>query len=268
MQKLGVNIDALEDFESPRLKNDYKDTLKLISNLGFKAIFSDMTFLKPPEEIAECSAALNLEYQFVHAPFKNINDIWCEGLNGDDILKTLCNSAETCSRANVPIMVVHVSSGFTPPPISDIGAERFKKLIDLSSNKNVKIAFENLRVPSYLDWAMNTFKDNSMVGFCWDIGHENCFTRDIEYMSLYGERLLCTHIHDNKKELGRDLHLIPFDGKINYNKVANHLKNSDFSGPLMLEVFAKDNIYKDISLVDFYTKAYNSIEKIRQLTLE
>ncbi|MBE6787657.1 MAG: sugar phosphate isomerase/epimerase [Ruminococcaceae bacterium] len=268
MQKLGINIDAMEDFNASVLKSDYKDTIKLIATLGFGAIFSDMTFLKPPEKIAECCSKYSLEYQFIHAPFKNINDIWYEGLNGDQILKTLCDSVDASSRANVPIIVVHVSSGFVPPPISKTGKERFKTLVSYAQNKNVKIAFENLRVPKYLKWAMDTFKDTSSVGFCWDIGHENCFTTGIDFMSLYGDRLLCTHIHDNQKQLGRDLHLIPFDGKIDFNHMAKRLKNSDYKGPLMLEVFSKNEIYDGVTTEQFYTKAYNAAQKIRNLILE
>ena len=268
MQKLGINIDSFEDFKETTFNTDFKDRVKIIADLGFEAIFSDLTFQKNPTEIAEQCARLGLEYQFLHSYFKNANNIWLKNLKGDETLEILCSNVDSCNEANVPILVVHVSSGFTPPPLSKVGKERWERLVEYAANKNVKIAFENLRVPRFLKWAMNHFKDADNVGFCWDTGHENCFTNDIEYMSLYGDRLLCTHIHDNNKELGRDLHLIPFDGKIDFNKVAFHLKNSNFSGPLMLEIFSKNEIYDNIGTLDFYTKAYNAIEKIRQITLE
>ena len=261
MKKLGINLDAFENIE-------YDESAKILADLGFKATFSDISFGKAPEYVAELCNRFSLEYQFVHAIYKGANNMWLNNINGDGMFQTLISNIDSCHNANVPILVIHISSGFTPPPISKIGKERFRKLVARAQNKKVKIAFENLRVPKYLKWAMETFKDCENVGFCWDTGHENCFTKGIEYMSLYGDRLLCTHIHDNNKELGRDLHLIPFDGKIDYNKVACHLKNSSYEGPLMLEVFEKNEIYNTMSGLEFYKKAYNSIRKIQQLILD
>lgn len=260
MQKLGINLDSLQSVP-------YEEYIKIIADLGFKATFSDITFGKDPEKVAELCNRYGLIYQFVHAPYKGTNNIWQDNINGEEMFASLLACIDSCSRADVPIAVVHVSSGFTPPPMNEIGKNRFKKLVEHASNKNVKIAFENLRVPKYLEWAMNTFKGNSSVGFCWDIGHENCFTRGIEYMSLYGDRLLCTHIHDNNKVLGGDLHLIPFDGRIDYKRMASHLKNSGYNGPLMLEVFAKNEIYSNVSPLEFLTKAYNALEEIQKLII-
>ncbi len=266
MQKLGINIDAMEESSSKIHKNtNCENTVKMIADLGFGAVFSDISYSKEPEKIAELCSRYGLEYQFIHSIYKGTNNMWLDNINGDEMLKTLISNIDSCNRANVPIVVVHISSGFTPPPMTKIGKDRFKALVEHGQKKNVKIAFENLRVPKYLDWAMNTFEDDNSVGFCWDIGHENCFTKGIKYMSLYGDRLLCTHIHDNYKELAGDRHLIPFDGKINFKKVASHLKNSNYNGPLMLEVFAKDIIYKNVTPLEFYTKAYNAIHKIQQM---
>lgn len=266
MQKLGINIDAFEDFGQNNIeKSSLKNTMELIASLGFSAVFSDATFEKSPEKVAEHCARLGLEYQFVHAPFKGTNNIWLNTLKGDDMLKKIIDCIDSCSRANVPATVVHISSGYTPPPISKIGKNRYMKIVEHALSKNVKIAFENLREPNYLKWAMDTFETAPNVGFCWDIGHENCFTTGIDYMALYGDKLICTHIHDNYCTPSGDLHLIPFDGKIDFESMASRLKNSDYTGPLMLEVFSKNEIYNNISEIEFFKRAYNAIEKIQKL---
>lgn len=262
MQKIGINIDAFENSLNP----DCTYTINLIAELGFGAVFSDATFGKKPTQIASLCNAHNLEYQFVHAPFKGTNNIWLDTLDGDEMLKKITDCLDDCGDAGVPIAVVHVSSGYTPPPISEIGKDRFKRMVEHAQKNKVKIAFENLREPNYLKWAMDTF-DNSVAGFCWDIGHENCFTEGIEYMSVYGERLLCTHIHDNNKVRAQDLHLIPFDGKIDFEKMALQLKNSNYDGPLMLEVFSKNKIYDGMCEQEFFAKAYKAIEKIQSFIL-
>ncbi len=256
MQKLGINLNAVNGLS-------YEEYIKTIKALGFTATFSDMALCDCPEKIAELCAKYGIEYQTLHAPFKNCNNMWLDTLDGEEMLKSLLSCTERSHNAGVPINVVHLSSGNNPPPISEIGKKRFTQLVEFAQTRNVKIAFENLRIPEYLRWAMDTFNCSANVGFCWDIGHENCFTKGIEYMSLYGEKLLCTHIHDNCKELGKDLHLIPFDGKIDFTKVATHLKESSYNGPLMLEVFADDSIYTNVPPLQYLTKAYNAIQKIQ-----
>lgn len=263
MQKSGINIDAFEPNNSK--KSNLKNTIKLIADLGFGAIFNDASFEKPPTEVAEYCARYGLLYQFVHAPFRGTNNIWLDKTAGDEMYSKIITSVNEASDAGVPVAVVHISSTYTPPPISEVGANRFKKIVEHAHNKNVKIAFENLRVPGYLEWAMNTFNDASNVGFCWDTGHENCFTEGVDFMSLYGDKLLCTHIHDNHCEKSGDLHLIPFDGKIDFAKVASQLKKSGYRGPLMLEVFSKNEIYRNVSELEFFQKAHNSITKIQKL---
>lgn len=258
MQKLGINIDAYG-------KSGLEDTLKLIADLGFGAVFNDASFEKSPHQIAEICNRLGLEYQFIHAPFRGTNNIWLDNADGDEMTAKIISSIDDANATNVPIAVVHISETYTPPPISEIGAGRFKKIVEHAYAKNVKIAFENLRVPEYLKWAMDTFSDAPNVGFCWDTGHENCFTEGIDYMPIYGDKLLCTHIHDNKCEKSGDLHLIPFDGKIDFEKVAKHLKNCSNDVPLMLEVFAKNEIYKNLSEIEFFQRAYNSVVKIKNL---
>ncbi|MBQ4120041.1 MAG: sugar phosphate isomerase/epimerase [Clostridia bacterium] len=261
MQKLGINLDAVDGFS-------YRDYIKAAKELGFTAVFSDMTTCDCPQEIAALCKEYGLEYSFIHAPYMGTYSLWQEGEKGDKMYESILSCISICEKADVPIAVVHISSGFNPPPMTELGKTRFKNIVGYAKDRNVKIAFENLRNFPYLEWAMNTFKEYSNVGFCWDVGHENCFTEDIEYLKIYGDKLLCTHIHDNNCEKGGDLHLIPFDGKIDYKSSIKNLKATSFTGPLMLEVFAKNEMYNGISPLDFLTRAYKSIEKVRDLLNE
>lgn len=261
MRKLGINLDSTEGFS-------YREYLKIAKELGFEAVFSDMTTCDCPIEIAKLCKEYDLEYSFIHAPYIGTYNLWQNGEDGDKMYKSILSCIDECEKAGVPIAVVHISSGFNPPPMTDLGKTRFKNIVEYAKDKNIKIAFENLRNFPYLRWAMDTFKDYSNVGFCWDIGHENCFTEGIDYLKIYGDKLLCTHIHDNNCERGGDLHIIPFDGKIDFKSSIKNLKDIDFSGPLMLEVFAENEIYEGISPLDFLKKAYKGIEKVRNLLNE
>ena len=160
-------------------------------------------------------------------------------------------------------MVVHLSSGLKAPAISEIGQARFRRLVDYAIQKDVKIAFENQRKLANLAWALETFEDTDMVGFCWDCGHESCFTPGREYMPLFGNKLICTHIHDNEGVYNKDSHLIPFDGNINFERFAEHIRNARYQGPLTLEVIPKNsNSYDHMMPDEFLEKAATSIKRL------
>lgn len=257
--RLGINLEAVKGLNNA-------EYIKTIADLGFSATFTDMTVTKNVLEIAELCQSHGITYESIHAPLINVNSIWQDGINGERVLQIMTDCISVCCEAAVPYVIVHLTSGCFPPDISPIGCERIKSLVDFAADKKIKIAFENLRALPQLDWAMKEFKNNNTVGFCWDLGHENCFTRKVDFLSLYGDQLICTHIHDNYKRRWKDMHILPFDGRINYKKAAKSLKATDFSGTLMLEVFAENHRrYKHLTPQEFLQKAYFSIKKFDDL---
>ena len=106
------------------------------------------------------------------------------------------------------------------------------------------------------------------VGFCWDVGHEKCFADSMEYMPLFGDRLVFTHIHDNHLQPDGDEHLLPFDGLIDYNRTTELLKKSGYTGTLMLEIdepHKSSEKYSDLSLEQFTDKAYKAVCRLRDM---
>lgn len=143
---------------------------------------------------------------------------------------------------------------------------RFTKLIDYAQRNSVKVAFENQRKLSNLAWVFENFSEEDGVGFCWDCGHENCFTPGKEYMPLFGDRLICTHIHDNYGIYNQDSHLLPFDGAINFRKVADAIHAAKFAGTLMLEVLPENSDrYDGMSLDAYLEKAAGAAKKLRDM---
>ena len=57
-------------------------------------------------------------------------------------------------------------------------------------------------------------------------------------MPLFGDRLICTHIHDNEGVFNEDKHMLPFDGTLDFERVARQIRESGYKGTLMLEVLA------------------------------
>ena len=238
----------------------------MLAVLGF-----DCTFLmsSTPAEMAETEKLVHgagLSFDQLHAPFKGINDMWSAGEAGDAIYKRLTDAVDCCVALDAPIATVHLSSGPTPPMINDIGRARYTKLVEYAAAKGVKIAFENQRKLYNIAWAFEEFLHADNVGFCWDTGHQSCCTPNIEFMKLFGDRLICTHIQDNDAVLNEDSHKIPFDGKIDFTRVAKHLNDYGYKSCLSLEVgVGHTPLYQDMSAEAFLNRAYEAACRLRTL---
>jgi len=259
MRDIGINLHACKGFSD-------EEYIKIIKDLGFNATFSGVYAPEKQVKISELCAKYGITYETIHAPFPyiGINGMWLWGFGGEKMLKTLKNSVDNCALAGVKIMVVHLSSGDIAPPPTKLGKRRFIELVEYATKKNVTIAFENQRKLGNITWAFETFPKGTNVGFCWDIGHESCFTPGREYMPLFGDRIICTHIHDNSGRYNDDAHLIPFDGKIDYARKMNYLKEYNYRGSLMLELKARKN-YDTLSGEDYLKKAADSVKILAEM---
>lgn len=256
MRKIGINIGS-------RSTADLDHYLHTLKQLGFELVFKGSQKIKDPAFLADRVAAHGLAFDTLHGPFSHINDIWYSDDQG--MLRELRGGVDTCVAVGAPTMVVHLSSGDQAPPPTDMGRGRFAELVSYAAGKGVKIAFENQRKLGNLAWAFEEFSAEDGVGFCWDCGHEACFTGGREYMPLFGHRLICTHIHDNTKEYNVDLHRLPFDGCIDFDRVAHHLRSSGYRGPLILEVKDHQEFYAHLSDEAFLTRAAEAIQRLRSM---
>lgn len=236
-----------------------------IAECGFTGLFSGVFAEERQLRLAELCAAYGIKYEALHAPFGHMNDIWLEGEGGDEMLGELKHGVDHCALAGAGILIVHLSSGETPPSITDIGRARFAELVEYAAGKNVRIAFENQRMLANIAWAFEAFKTDS-VGFCWDCGHESCFTPGREYMPLFGDRLILTHIHDNYGIFNDDKHMIPFDASMNFERVAEHIRNSGFEGTVMLELSStKSPLYADMSVDEYIQRAAKAARRLADM---
>ena len=86
----------------------------------------------------------------------------------------------------------------------------------------------------------------------------------ITYMPLFGSKLAALHIHDNEKVYNADLHLIPYDGKIDFDRVAREIAESGYEGSIMLEVSRKSSHYYDnLSANEYFSHATHAANKLR-----
>ena len=245
-----------------------EEEIRLMKENGFSATFLYCEYEDFDRDVATFREA-GIDVETIHAPYDGINNMWLEGDAGDRMLQRLLGCCDAAKRNSIPLVVVHLSSGNTPPMINQTGNERFGKLMEYARNLGVSIAFENQRKLGNLAHAFEYYND---ARFCWDVGHEACFTEGREYMPLFGDRLSALHIHDNTAEANKDYHMIPYDGVIDLDKAARFIAASDFDGTLMLEVVRNASTFYQTTPPEEYfrrageaAKRFNAaVERYRQ----
>ncbi len=263
MRKLGINFETVF---FPGMTE--RDGLSLLRAAGFDSFFTDYYFDETVlERYAQAAAETGIGWESMHAPFEepvNINAIWRQDETGDAMLDGLVRCVRACGRYGVPVAVIHLSSGVHAPGVCDAGCRRLDRLVEEAVRQNVVLGFENLRKLSHLAFVFERYEEVPQVRFCWDTGHEACFTGGMQFMPLFGSRLAFTHIHDNLCTYDGDLHLIPFEGKIDFERVAGQLRRSGYKGTLSLELlpYASDR-YAGISARDYYARAYAAACRLR-----
>lgn len=233
---------------------------ELMAENGFKSTFIGGDDPKMGE-ILPVLDRYGISCENVHAPFSHINDIWRNGEGGERMLAELLDTADRCQFYGIPVMVVHLSSGNPAPRISDVGYSRLERLMEHTEAKGVTVAYENQRFLANLAYVMEQFPT---ARFCWDVGHEACFTDGRRYMPLFGKRLSALHVHDNDMKYNSDLHLIPYDGKIDFECVAREIAQIGYGGSLMLELSrGNSHYYDDSSPEDYYRRAAQAAVRLR-----
>ena len=256
MRSIGIIFQAMTGLSD-------EEYVRQIASLGFTATFTGAEKSDARQaELADLFAKYGVTYETLHAPFGHINDIWLDCEGGEGMAKELTDCIDRCVAGGAPIAVMHLSSGLTPPTITDLGRARWDHIVNYAVQKGVRIAFENQRKLANLAWAMESFPDQ---GFCWDCGHEACFTPGRQYMPLFGDRLICTHIHDNSGKFNADDHLIPFEGAVDFDRFARQIRESGYRGSLMLEVCGSKKKYPELTVEEYLTRSADAVKRLRSM---
>ena len=259
MRKIGINV-------RPNVSYGVAPFMDALAHAGFNSVF---TYGNEPDFIDFVSkkcAETGMEYEALHAPHEHINELWVPDGRGDEVVKMLKESVDLADAHGIPIVIMHLSSKENAPHVTDAGLLRFDRLVDYAAEKKIRIAVENQRKLGNITTVLEIYGKDSPVGFCWDCGHEACFSYGREYLPLFPERCLFTHINDNNKIYNVDEHLLPFDGQIDFWRVADLLHAANYDGTLALEIdlpHEGSDKYANLSLEQFVAKAYAAINRLR-----
>lgn len=270
-RKLGITNAGLKDVSGI-------EAIGLIKNAGFDCFFTPAWDVKSVAAVKNEAERVGLELEFIHGPFHAthpsgsplyMNHCWKASPDYVPLMDAILTSIDAAAEADVKTVVLHVNGDWKPPKISDIGLSRFDRIVSHAVRKGVRIAFENLRTHGTLAALMERYERIPEVGFCYDCGHEHCYTETIPYLDLFGKRTLCTHLHDNfgrdKEDPMKDMdaHYLPFEGNIDYAAMMQKLDKYGYQGSLMLEVSQRH--YGDISAEEFLATAYDRVKKLSQM---
>ena len=243
-----------------------RERFNLIASSGFDAVsfWWGKTYIEidgPKEELPDLARKAGLFVENVHSDFEGAGLLWTDEAGGEEILKRYMKDVEDCHRFNIPAMVMHLTQGNNPPPPGEQGISRIKRLVDLAEKLNVNIALENLRKPEYLGYVYERINSDKLK-FCYDSGHENCFSKKGDLLDTYGDKLIALHLHDNDGI--SDEHRLPGEGTIDWNDLARKIKKLNYRGQISLEVInSSSGKYAKTSMEQFLAKA---IQKAKWMT--
>lgn len=237
------------------IESSVYDEIDAIKKAGIKNVFIQW-YNKEVESVSQeliykYIKKQKLNIPFAHLGYKNINDIWEEGKSGDVIIEGFINDLDIMKEKGINLVIVHLTSKSVAPAYGEVGLKRLKKLVKHAEENNMKIAFENTKIPGYIDYVLENIQSKN-VGFCFDSGHFHAHFKDKFNWDLVKNRIFAVHLHDNFGM--EDEHLNPFDGTVNWEMVIEKLSEANYDGPITLEIYYQKE-YAKKSIEEFYCDA-------------
>ncbi len=238
---------------------------RLISSTGFDSV---ITNADPKysgqngtiEEQIELFKKYNLKPSSLHSQYNKaeLPDFWKDTPLGDKLEETLKQDILTAKKYGFTCVVVHMLGEY-----NKIGEARLLRVLDLCKETNIPLAIENI---SQNEVFFEIFKhiDNSYLKFCFDSGHNNCFSPEFDFLENYKDKLICLHLHDNMGKA--DEHTLNRFGTINWDKIAKTLASIDRDISLDYEMimYSKHGVGMEECVTETFQQALELEAKILQ----
>ncbi len=210
------------------------------------------------QEDALLARQAELVIENVHAPVHGQNSLFQDDLAGESVFRDYLQCVEDCFRLRIPTVVIHLPNDRFP--ISELGMQRLKRLIDRAEDKDVQIAFENLGNIRNLNDVLNRFP-SANAGLCYDSCHHQNYAPEAEVLRRHGSRLMALHLHDNGGPQRQ--HQLPFDGHTDWENVMRQIALTGYAGATTLEPMNWG--YEHLTMQEFLARAYQSAARLQAL---
>lgn len=169
----------------------------------------------------------------------------------------------------------------TPGPVDQITAmyRSLDELLPQFERAGARLAMENLPgdTGEVMDETLRRY-DTPVLGICFDSGHANMLASIGGFVQIerHANRLYATHLHDNDGV--SDLHLPPFHGIMDWQRVVNIIRSSSYHEPLSFEFSLRNTPFHQAGISDFnlpeetimefLEDAYERCARVEKLFLE
>lgn len=218
--------------------------LNLCQLCAHKTTLHQDNWQEETEKIAQAANRLGIELAQCHLPFKSAKVKWQTPEDYAYYLQMFYRAIDVAAMLGIPWAVVHPEKNAAHPEWTraqhfEANHREFDPIVEYALGKGLGIAFENMHTgfcsqAEDLAALIDSFGD-TRVGACWDTGHAHIQYKGDQWGPLHviGHRLHCTHIADNRGET--DLHLLPWEGHIQWPRVMAAFKDIQYPGALILE---------------------------------
>lgn len=265
-QKIGISVGNAYPIPTT-------EVVKIVAQAGFDAISPAWKQGIDLADIVETARDCGLAIQSLHGPFHGAAALWSEdGAVSAPAIAELTEALDDCRKFEIPLMVLHAWIGFEYTQVpNEAGLRNYSLLVDKAQEYGIQIAFENTEGEEFLFALMEHFKGNATVGFCWDSGHEMCYSHSKNLLQVLGDRLIMTHLNDNlgvsrfdgKTFWTDDLHLLPYDGIADWEVLIQRLRESKKLEILNFELNItskrgrhENDVYAQMPLEQYFAESY------------
>lgn len=253
-----------------------KEQLEKFKRVGINGFFSVYKSDEQIFDLCNHSQKLGLFFQSIHAMHLNMRGLWFDENESNFIAENFKKTIACAHSSGVDRVVMHLYCGFLKENPTKLGINKVSEILETAYKYGVKLCFENLEGANFLEAVLDEFKDNPYARFCYDTGHENCYLGK-STVEKYIDRISVMHINDNlgvrMPSLGingkDDLHLLPFDGKVDFDRVADIVIKAGLKSELTFELkISKDeasNKYRQMSFDEYLDLAFSRMKKFANL---
>ena len=242
-------------FHDQRLSRDH---LTQIAAHGFEAVevfatrsHFDYHDVAAIAQLQEWLKETGLELHGIHAPIVDrmgAGDQWGEPISNavGDTARRQAAVREADAALNIArlipanVFVVHLGT-----PASQGGennrAAAFRSIEDicrLAEPLGIRVALEVIPNPlsdaASLVAMLERDLDFPRTGICLDFGHAFLMGDVADAIETVAEHLIATHVHDNRGK--QDEHLVPFEGKINWDMALMTMQKVGYDGTYLMEL--------------------------------
>ena len=242
-------------FHVERLSRDH---LVAIAGHGFEAIElfatrSHFEYHDPAaiEQLAEWLTETGLVLHGIHAPITDRlspGDVWGELISNavtdnsarQAAVREAGAALEIARRIPADVFVVHLGTPASKGGENNRAAavRSIEEICRLAEPIGIRVAVEV--IPNPLSDAQSLVRlldgdfDAPRPGICLDFGHAFLMGDIADTVETVAEHLITTHVHDNRRKT--DDHLVPFEGKIDWDSALMSMQKVGYEGTYLMEV--------------------------------